>query len=484
MSTTRKALAFSYLDRYASLVVFIVTSMIIARLLTPAQVGVFSITMVMIGFVAPFRDLGASQYLIHEKELTDDRIRSVWAVQLGLSLVLAPLIFTLRDVVAGFYREPQISDIMVVLSVHALLIPFSALTNAWLTRELRFDQLAVIRFSGTVIGSASSVYLAWQGFGAISLAWGALLTNLVSALVAVLYRPRHFPWLPGFKEVRRVVGFGSAISGITLMNLAYHSVAELLLGRLQGMHATGLYGRAQGLVLLFERLVMDSVHSVALAGFSKLTKENQPLDGAFIHGEGLISVLGWSLLGYLAIMAFPMINLLYGDQWNDAVDLARYLCVGMCFMLLTALCPALLIAAGHRWVSLLLSLVNVAIQTGFALVGAYIGLDALGPALLAASCILTLIWLAVSTRLVGISRRDFLASQWLSLKVVAFALVGPMLVLAIFGVRPEGIVLPILFSGLGAAAGFLGAVRYLNHPVWIEIRHILDGLGSWLRKAD
>ena len=59
MSTTRRALAFSYLDRYASLVVFIVTSMIIARLLTPAQMGIFSITMVMIGFVAPFRDLGA-----------------------------------------------------------------------------------------------------------------------------------------------------------------------------------------------------------------------------------------------------------------------------------------------------------------------------------------------------------------------------------------------------------------------------------------
>lgn len=483
MSTTRQALAFSYLDRYASLVVFIVTSMIIARLLTPAQVGVFSITMVMIGFVAPFRDLGASQYLIHEKELTDERIRSVWAIQLGLSLVLALLIFALRDVAAGFYREPQISDIMVVLSVHSLLIPFGALTSAWLTRELRFDQLAVIRFSGTVVGSATSVYLAWQGFGPISLAWGALVTNLVNALVAAFYRPRHFPWLPGFKEIRRVVGFGSAISGITLMNLAYKGVAELLLGRFQGMHATGLYGRSQGLVLLFERLIMDSVHSVALTGFSKLTKENQPLDGAFIQGESMISVLGWSLLGYLAIMAFPMINLLYGDQWNEAVDLARYLCVGMCFMLLTALCPTLLIAAGHRWMSLLLSLVNVVIQAGFALIGAYLGLDALGPALLAASAILTLIWLAVSTHLVGISRRDFLASQWLSLKVVTMTLAAPLLVVAVLGVRPEGIFLPILLSGLGSAVGFLAAVRYLNHPVWVEIRRILDGLGARLRKT-
>lgn len=476
MSSTRRALVFSYIDRYATLLVFVLTSIVIARLLTPAEVGVFSITMVMIGFVAPLRDLGASQYLIYEKELTKERIRSVWAIQLGMNTVFAVLIFCLRDVAAAFYREPRISDIMVLLSVHSLLIPFGALTGAWLTRELRFDQLAVIRFSGTLAGSLISIYLAWRGYGPISLAWGALVTSVVNAIVAVFYRPRHFPWLPGISEVPRVIGFGSAISGITLMNLAYKGVTELLLGRLQGMHVTGLFSRAQGLVMLFERLIMDSIHSVALAAFSRLIKENQPLDNAFIHSVTMISVLGWALLGFLAIMAYPIINLLYGNQWNDAVDLARYLCAGMCFMLPSALCPAMLIASGHRWITLLLSAANVIVQTVFALVGAIYGLEVLGPSLLAASIVLTLIWLTVSTRLAGISRRSFLAGQWQSFKVVACTMVGPLLVLSVFGTRPEGILLPILISSLLAAVGFLAAAYYLDHPVWIEIKRIFDGL--------
>ena len=73
----RKSLVYSYLDRYASLVVSIVSSMVIARVLTPEDIGVFSVTMVLISFVATVRDLGAGQYLIQEKELTTDRIRAV-----------------------------------------------------------------------------------------------------------------------------------------------------------------------------------------------------------------------------------------------------------------------------------------------------------------------------------------------------------------------------------------------------------------------
>ncbi len=168
--STRRALVFSYLDRYASLMVFILTSMIIARLLTPAEVGVYSIALVLISFVAPFRDLGASQYLIYEKDLTLERIRSVWTIQLSLGITLALLIFSLREVAATFYREPLIADIMLLLAVNSLLIPFGALTGAWLTRELQFDRLAVIRFSGTLMGAVASIFLAWLDYGAISLA--------------------------------------------------------------------------------------------------------------------------------------------------------------------------------------------------------------------------------------------------------------------------------------------------------------------------
>ena len=65
--STRNSLFFSFLDRYASLVITVVSSMVIARLLTPAEIGVFSVTVVLLSFVTSIRDMGAGQYLVQEK---------------------------------------------------------------------------------------------------------------------------------------------------------------------------------------------------------------------------------------------------------------------------------------------------------------------------------------------------------------------------------------------------------------------------------
>lgn len=104
---TRKSLFFSFLDRYASLAINVLSSMVIARLLTPAEIGVFSVTMVLLMFVATVRDMGAGQYLLQEKELTNDRIRAVWAVQLGLGIGLACVVLLASYPVSIFYKEPD-----------------------------------------------------------------------------------------------------------------------------------------------------------------------------------------------------------------------------------------------------------------------------------------------------------------------------------------------------------------------------------------
>ena len=153
---TRKSLAYSFLDRYASLVIGIVSSMLIARLLTPTEIGVFSVTMVLLMFVSTVRDMGAGQYLIQEKNLTTERIRAVWTVQLGLGFALAIIVLLASHPVAVFYREPRMRDIMLVVALNYAVNPFGSLTYAWLMREMRFESIALMRFSSTVGGALVS----------------------------------------------------------------------------------------------------------------------------------------------------------------------------------------------------------------------------------------------------------------------------------------------------------------------------------------
>jgi O-antigen/teichoic acid export membrane protein len=176
--STRKSLFFSFLDRYASLVISVASSMVIARLLTPAEIGIFSVTMVLLMLVSTVRDMGAGQYLVQEKELTTERIRAVWAVQLGLGLGLACLVLLASYPVSVFYKEPRMRDIMLVVALNYAVNPFGSLTYAWLMREMRFESVALMRFSGGLTGALVSIWLAWRDYGPISLAFGSLSVSV------------------------------------------------------------------------------------------------------------------------------------------------------------------------------------------------------------------------------------------------------------------------------------------------------------------
>ena len=185
--------------------------MVIARLLTPSELGVFSVAMVLLMFVSTVRDMGTGQYLVQEKNLTTERIRAVWAVQLGLGLTLACLVLVASYPVAAFYKEPRMLDIMLVVAFNYAVNPFGSLTYAWLMREMRFESIALMRFSATLGGAFVSIWLAWKGYGPISLAFGSLASTLTNALLAIYFRPKSFPWLPGVGEIKRVLVFGSRL---------------------------------------------------------------------------------------------------------------------------------------------------------------------------------------------------------------------------------------------------------------------------------
>ncbi len=480
--STRRALAFSYLDRYASFIVALVTSMLIARLLTPAEIGVYSITMVMIGFMGPFRELGASQYLIQKKVLTTDVIRSIWAIQLFLGLALALIIFFARNIAASFYHNPEIGDIMAVLALNSLLIPFGALTMAWLTKQLRFDQLAIIRFGGSLTGSAGSIYFAWAGHGPISLAYGAFSSTLAMTLISFYFRPKHFPWMPGIKEITKVIGFGITMSGITLLNQAYIGAPELILGRLQGMYATGLFGRAQGLVNIFEKLVMDSVYVVLLPVFSKLGKESKVMGDHFVNGTTMITAIGWSTLCLIAIMAHPAINFLYGNQWNGAINMTRALCLSMCFMLSIILCPAILIVSDNKRALFWLTALNVILQSCSVLIGARMGFNAIGWGIAIASFALTAIWIYATHSIAPFSWMRLMMGLIRSFLVTIGAAILPLSTMLFFRDKPDYTFIPLSIGLIGMTIGFLASAKITNHPVWLEFSNILENILAIARK--
>lgn len=472
--SVRRSLAFSVLDRYATLVISIVSTMAIARLLTPAQVGVFSLAMATLSLTAALRDMGAGNYLVQERELTADRIRAVWTVQLSLGLLMAALAAITAVPLGRFYDDESLVVIMFILAVNYLVNPFGSLTYAALMRDMRYDAIAIMRSSSTLAGAVTSITLAWMGFGAASLAWGSLCATAVNAGVSIAYRPADYPWLPGRREVRRVLSFGTKMTGHAVMETLSTATPEWVLAKTQGMTAVGLYSRASGLVALFNRLVTDAVYPVALSVFSQEARAGANYAQHFIRSTALMTVLSWSFCASAAVLAEHAVLVLYGSQWLAAVPLVRWLALASAIGCVVPLCFAALVAAGRLDIALKATAVHSGTTVVLCAGAAFHSLSAVPMALAASALVGTVAWL------VGV--RQHLRFEWRAvgratrqgaLIASGCAATGAAAMYAVVGWAGPGLVV-LVAAGIATVAAFLGLAFALHHPIAAELAPILD----------
>jgi len=482
--STRKSLLYSFLDRYVALFVSVLSSMILARLLSPAEIGVYSVTMVLLLYVSVMRDMGAGQYLVQVKELTADRVRAVWAVQLGLGLLFALIVLATSVPVAHFYSEPRMKPILWVVALNYAVNPFGSITYAWLMREMRFQSVALMRASAAVAGAVVSVVLAWQGAGAISMAYGSLASTVTNALLAVLMRPRGYPWLPGLKEVRSVLQFGTRLTGSTVLEAVSGSAPELLLGKLQSLTAVGLFSRANGLVTMYQRLFIDAVAAVCLPWFSAQHRENGAIAPQFLKAIDYVSVLGWSFCLSMFFLAHPVVRVLYGDQWDSAVIMVRLLSLAMMFLVPSVLCHQALMASGGVGLLAPLALRNTLTSVICVALGAGSGhLEAVGWAAMLASALNAHRMLDATLKQIDLGWSKALAQLVRGLLVAVCTASAPAAAFFIWGAAPQVQVWPLLFGGIGAVACFLAAIFLIRHPIRVEVESVLGRLRGSARRG-
>lgn len=467
--STRKALALSFLDRYSGLVIHTASSMVIARLLTPSEIGIYSVTMVLLGFIATFRDLGAGQYLVQNKELSEERMRATWSVQLGLGSFLAVIVLAAAVPVAEFYREPAMFNIMLVLALNFAITPFLAYPNAWLVREMRFGSIAAVRFVGAVVHAASAISMACLGFGPVSLAWANAMTTVASIMAIWVFAHPSLPWRPIARGIGDVVSFGGKLTATSLMNSLSGGAPELLLGKINGMVDAGLFSRGQGLVTMFQRLVMDAVNSVALPYFAKQSRESGNLSSSFLVAMELITGLGWAFFFGISLMAYPAVRILYGPQWDDAVDPARWLAIACAFSIPAAICPSSLIAIGAIDDVLKATLLSTISTLAATVIGTMLGLLALSQCLIVSGAIASMIWIYTARKHISFATGEMLFAWGKSMLVAGGASVASLIVIFHWGWRSTELLVPALFSGIGGVLGALLMAWVTKHQLWLEI---------------
>ena len=450
--------------------------MIISRLLTPAETGVFAVATVFASFASTFRDFGVAEYLIQEKELNADKIRAALTVNIVISWAMALLLFFSAPFAAEFYRSPGVAEVMRVQAFNFILIPFGAVTMANFRRQLDFRPIFIAGLLANLTTFSVATACALSGLGYMSLAWSSVAGVVVTVGTSLWFRPASFPKWPGFKGVGRVIHFGKFASGIYMFGQLGKGAPEMIIGRAQDMVGVALFSRGNGLVEIFSRTVLRAVMPVCLPYFAKNNREQGSVTSGYLMSVSYLTVIGWPFLAFVGIVAYAAIRIIYGVQWMASVPLAQILCAVGAIELVHYLAKEALIAVGNVKRS---NVLQIGLQTS-----RIVGLCAVIPFGLSGACwglfAAALFGTAYSqwnlARGIGLRVRDVVSSCLPSIYITVLSTAPVAAWVAIEGISESNFLRFAFGGGAMTVTIWVLALRFFQHPLWKEATELMQKL--------
>jgi len=343
----RRSIVITASAKYFEIGLGFLSSIILARLLTPEDFGIYSIaaSIALIGYM--FRNFGVSQFIIQAEKLTDEILQTSFSLTLILSWSIAAALALASGPLGSYYGTEGLTTVFLLLSINFVLLPFGAISGAVLRRNLAFDKLAVINLSAAVVGPVVGVTSAWLDAGYLALVWASNASTLTTVLLTLVFRPKGLPWRPGLKQVRKIFSFGLKVGLLDFVNQTGDSVSKLIIGKSHGLHDVGIYSRAYGLFMLFEYVFIEGIRQVVLPYLSKAKRERALLGPAYLKILNFVSIFMVPSFVFLFFNASSIVHVLYGDQWTEAVALVQVMCFAGLLLTPTIFFDQLLIAQGY-----------------------------------------------------------------------------------------------------------------------------------------
>jgi O-antigen/teichoic acid export membrane protein len=465
-------------EQYFRLAIQFASIAAISRLLTPTEIGVSVIGLGIMAIALGLREFATSDFLIQRPEVTQGDIRASFTVLFLLTVAISAAMFLLAPWFGTFYGEEKLARFLRIAALAGLIEAVSWPIRGLLRRDMAFGALAFSNTASALATAVATVLLALAGFSYMSVAWAVLAAAATTTILSFCFRPDLSILRPALKSWGSVLSFGGYNGASFVINRAYETLPQLVLGHLLPHSAVGLYNRAQMVSDIPDRIVLASVFSVAFPALAAEVRKGSSLKEPYLRALGYITVLYWPALILLALLAYPAVSLILGPQWGGVVPLLQLMAIAglaWCPVMMTS--PVLL-AVGANRDRVLADLVGRSVAAVILCSSAWFGIMAM-----AASKLLTLpfqmvLSLCFVRRHVAFRWRELAAALWKSAVVTASSAAGPACVVA---ASAQGFDLSIAAAAVAvllAAVGWLAGVLVTQHPVLLELRKAAEAIAE------
>lgn len=312
-------------SRGLGFVIRILALMVLGRLLTPEDYGLVTMVTAFTGVLNMFGCFGLFQAAIQRDRLSEEESSSLFWLNLVFGGLLTLTALLAAPLVSAFYREPRLLAIMDVIAFTFVITAAGIQHGVLLQRRLSFGVSARVDIGALVVATAVSVGMAMAGYGY----WAIVSMTITLPLATTIGLWLSTGWVPG--RPRLVAGLSAMLrfgGGTTLTGFLSYvtiNIDKLLLGRVWGTEATGLYSRAFYLVNFPTESLNTTIGEVAFAALSRTREDPDRLRRYFLKGYSLVVTLTLPLTVVCGLFADDLILVVLGPKWTSAVGIFRIL---------------------------------------------------------------------------------------------------------------------------------------------------------------
>lgn len=320
-----RSMGWNYLSFGLGKVLNIVTVSILAHLLAPEYFGLVALATLTIDYLSVLNDLGLGSALIQRREEIDEPANIAFTINILAGIILTTITFIVAPYAAKFFHEPQVTAILRWLGFTFLLSSFGSVHNVLLQRELNFQKRVIPELGNTVVKAIISIGLALAGFGVWALVIGQLVgTGIASFLLWTLlpWRPK-FSWNPTI--ARELFTYGFSIMANNALTIWEQNFDYFVIGLIYTPTALGVYTLAYRLPQALVLSILWTMTAVLFPAFSSLQDQKDALKKSFLSVLRYVELLVTPLCLGMFIAADPLIRVIFGEQWVDAIPILRVL---------------------------------------------------------------------------------------------------------------------------------------------------------------
>lgn len=426
-----------------------VVSVILARLLLPADFGLAGMVTLYGAFVAQFTMLGLTLGIIQKREVSQRQLSTLFWINMGFNLLTGALVAAAAPLAARYYHQPELVPLILCYCITFLVSPFFQIHRRLLERRIDFGKIAMIEVIAAIGSGLLGITLAILGFGVYSIVWQTVSLNfvyMVTTRISIRWRP---DFVFSLSDVKELVFFSLKMKAARVANFLERNIDFLILSKLFNATLFGYYSLAYRIMYFPVRRISYVFSEILFPAFSCIQDDLGRIREGYLRSVQIVTMATLPLSVLLGAYSRPLIIFVLGRKWLPISGMLFLLSVAGLLQSIETVSDSLYPAINRPHLLIWIELIRTVV-TGIAIViGGNLGLFQVSVMILIARTLLFTGTMIIMNRLIQINLREFV-------KLIAGPLISSLVMFSMLTAIKGMAFKSPLFLGLSIALG-LGA---------------------------